>query len=141
MYGTRETLCRLLSEQYPAETPLNLVVWSPADIEALADGMEYAVSEQDIKDVLARLDAIPEEQRLRSGVSASAVMELIDQVKQEQAVPAVMVPADLLETLLMTAEQALWHREWTARDDNHPVPESVTRRLADAAKVRALLKN
>ncbi|EHE6020009.1 DUF1380 domain-containing protein [Salmonella enterica] len=139
MYGTRETLCRLLSEQYPAETPLNLVVWSPADIEALADGMEYAVSEQDIKAVLARLDAIPEEQRLRSGVSASAVMELIDQVKQ--AVPAVMVPADLLETLLMTAEQALWHREWTARDDNHPVPESVTRRLADAAKVRALLKN
>ncbi|EBH2659025.1 DUF1380 domain-containing protein [Salmonella enterica subsp. enterica serovar Uzaramo] len=139
MYGTRETLCRLLSEQYPAETPLNLVVWSPADIEALADGMEYAVSEQDIKAVLARLDAIPEEQRLRSGVSASAVMELIDQVKQ--AVPAVMVPADLLETLLMTAEQALWHREWTARDDNHPVPESVTRRLADAAKVRTLLKN
>lgn len=139
MYGTRETLCRLLSEQYPAETPLNLVVWSPADIEALADGMEYAVSEQDVKAVLARLDAIPEEQRLRSGVSASAVMELIDQVKQ--AVPAVMVPADLLETLLMTAEQALWHREWTARDDNHPVPESVTRRLADAAKVRALLKN
>ncbi|EAV0850107.1 DUF1380 domain-containing protein, partial [Salmonella enterica] len=24
---------------------------------------------------------------------------------------------------------------------NHPVPESVTRRLADTAKVRALLKN
>ncbi|HAF6280251.1 TPA: DUF1380 domain-containing protein [Salmonella enterica] len=139
MYGTCEILCRLLSEQYPAETPLNLIVWSPADIEALADGMEYAVSEEDTRAVLARLDAIPEEQRLRSGVSASAVMELIDQVKQ--AVPAVMVPADLLETLLMTAEQALWHREWTARDDNHPVPESVTRRLADAAKVRALLKN
>lgn len=139
MYGTRETLCRLLSEQYPAETPLNLVVWSPADIEALADGMEYAVSEQDIKDVLARLDAIPEEERLESGVSASAVMDLIDQVKQ--AVPAVSVPTDLLETLLMTAEQALWHREWTARDGNYPVPESVTRRLADTAKVRALLKN
>ncbi|EAR9320837.1 DUF1380 domain-containing protein, partial [Salmonella enterica] len=34
----------------------------------------------------------------------------------------------------------LWHREWTALDSNHPVPESVTRRLADAAKVRALLK-
>lgn len=72
-------------------------------------------------------------------MSASAVMDLIAQVKQ--AVPAVSVPADLLETLLMTAEQALWHREWTARDGNHPVPESVTRRLADTAKVRALLKN
>ncbi|QST30917.1 DUF1380 domain-containing protein (plasmid) [Escherichia albertii] len=139
MYGTCETLCRLLSEQYPAETPLNLIVWSPADIEALADGMEYAVSEQDTRAVLARMDAIPEEQQLESGVSVGAVMDLIEQVKQ--AVPAVMVPADLLETLLITAEQALWHREWSARDENHPVPESVTRRLADTAKVRALLKN
>ncbi|EEO6038103.1 DUF1380 domain-containing protein [Salmonella enterica] len=139
MYGTCETLCRLLSEQYPAETPLNLIVWSPADIEALADGMECTVSDQDIKAVLARLDAIPEEQRLESGVSASSVMELIEQVKRDA--PAVMVPADLLETLLTTAEQALWSREWAARDDNHPVPESVTRRLADTAKVRALLKN
>ncbi|ECI0980043.1 DUF1380 domain-containing protein [Salmonella enterica subsp. enterica serovar Newport] len=139
MYGTREIVCRLLSELYPAETPLNLIVWSPADIEALAGGMEYAVSEQDIKDVLARLDAIPEEEWLESGVSASAVMELIEQVKRDA--PAVMVPADLLETLLTTAEQALWSREWAARDDNHPVPESVTRRLADTAKVRALLKN
>lgn len=139
MYGTCETLCRLLSEQYPAETPLNLIIWSPADIEALADGMECTVSEQDIKEVLARLDAIPEEQLLESGVSASSVMELIEQVKRDA--PAVMVPADLLETLLTTAEQALWSREWAARDDNRPVPESVTRRLADTAKVRALLKN
>ena len=139
MYGTCETLCRLLREQYPAETPLNLIVWSPADIEALADGMEYAVSEQDTRAVLARMDAIPEEQQLESGVSAGAVMDLIEQVKEE--VPAVAVPADLLETLLITAEQVLWHREWSARDKNHPVPESVTRRLADAAKVRALLKN
>ncbi|EJG5925536.1 DUF1380 domain-containing protein [Salmonella enterica] len=139
MYGTCNNLCRLLSEQYPAETPLTLIVWSPADIEALADGMECTVSDQDIKEVLARLDAIPEEQRLESGVSASAMMDLIGQVKE--ATQAVMVPADLLETLLTTAEQALWRREWIARDDNHPVPESVARRLADAAKVRALLKN
>ncbi|ENY3092667.1 DUF1380 family protein [Salmonella enterica] len=139
MYGTCETLCRLLSEQYPAETPLTLIVWSPADIEGLADGMDCTVSDQDIKAVLARIDAIPEDQRLDFGVPSCGVMDLIDQVKR--ATPAVMVPADLLETLLTTAEQALWSREWTARDDNHPVPESVARRLADTAKVRALLKN
>ncbi|WP_200780710.1 DUF1380 family protein [Klebsiella oxytoca] len=139
MYGTREDLCRMLSEQYPAETPLNLIVWSPADIEALADGMDYSVSELDIRMILARLDEFPEEQRLESGVSVSAVMKLIDEVKA--AATEVRVPADLLETLLTTAEQALWGREWAARDDNHPVPESVTRRLSDIAKVRALLKN
>ena len=126
MYGTCETLCRLLSEQYPAETPLTLIVWSPADIEGLADGIECAVSDQDIKAVLARIDAIPEDQRLDYGVPSCAVMDLIDQVKQ--AIPAVMMPADLLETLLTTAEQALWSREWAARDDNHPVPDSVARR-------------
>ena len=38
MYGTREDLCRMLNEQYPAETPLNLIIWTPADIEALAAG-------------------------------------------------------------------------------------------------------
>lgn len=139
MFGTRETLCRLLREQYPAETPLNLIVWSPEDIEALTDGMDYALSKQAIREVLERIDTLSEDQRLNSGVSCEAVMELIDQVKQ--AVPAVMVPADLLETLLTTAEQALRCREWAARDNNHPVPESVNRRLADAAKVRTLLKN
>ncbi|WP_049106955.1 DUF1380 family protein, partial [Klebsiella michiganensis] len=92
-------------EQYPAETPLNLIIWSPADIEALADGMNYAVSEQDIRTILARLDEIPEEQRLESGISASTVMAITDQVKA--AATEVRVPADLLETLLITAEQAL----------------------------------
>ena len=139
MYGTREQLCRILSEQYPAETPLNLIIWSPVDIRALAEGMESVVSEQDTRAVLERMDAIPEEQRLESGVSACTVMSLIDQVKETRQ--EVTVPVELLETLLTTAEQALWRREWAARDDNHPVPESVARRLADTAKVRALLKS
>ncbi|EPD2429475.1 TPA: DUF1380 family protein, partial [Klebsiella pneumoniae] len=52
MYGTREDLCRMLNEQYPAETPLNLIIWTPADIEALADGMEYSFSEHDVRAVL-----------------------------------------------------------------------------------------
>ncbi|OIN25204.1 adenine-specific methyltransferase [Salmonella enterica subsp. enterica serovar Sarajane] len=139
MYGTCETLCRLLSEQYPAETPLNLIIWSPADIETLADGMEISLTDYEIRAVLARLEDIPEEQRTESGISAGAAMEIISNVSVENR--QVTVPAELLESLIQTAEQALWKREWAARDNNHPVPESVTRRLADAAKVRALLKN
>lgn len=110
MYGTCETLCRLLREQYPAETPLNLIVWSPADIEALADGMERAVSEQDIKAVLESMDAIPEEQQLESGVSAGSVMDLIEQVKQ--AVPAVMVPAGGCNMAGKTLRQHSLNRLW-----------------------------
>jgi Protein of unknown function (DUF1380). len=95
MYGTSVTLCRLLREQYPPETPLNLIILSPADIEAQADGMEHAVSKQETRAVLARMDAIPEEQRLESRASDSAAMNLIEQVKQ--VATGVMVPADLLD--------------------------------------------
>lgn len=139
MYGTCETLCRELAAKYPGNTPLMLVVWSPEEIQALADGMEISLTGHEIRAVLARLEDIPEEQRTESGISAGAAMEIISNVSVENR--QVTVPAELLETLLTTAEQALWKREWTARDNNHPVPESVTRRLADAAKVRALLKN
>ncbi len=38
------------------------------------------------------------------------------------------VPAELLASLIQTAEQALWKREWAARDHGLAVPECVTRR-------------
>jgi len=138
MYGTRETICQMLAEQYPAQTPLNIVVWSPSDIEALAEGMEHRVSDDEIQGVLELIDDISEEQRLESGVSAGAVMDLIAQVKESN--PTVTVPVELLESILITAEQALWRKEWEASDKWHPIPESIARRLADTSKMRALLK-
>ena len=73
MYGTCETLCRELAAQYPGDTPLMLVIWSPEEIQ--------------------------------------------------------------------TAEQALWKREWAARDNGLAVPECVTRRQAMVNQARSLLKN
>lgn len=60
--------------------------------------------------------------------------------ESEQPDRLIPVPADLLETVLLTAAQAMWRREWTALDAGEPVPESVVRRLSVIAKVRALLK-
>ncbi|ELS1351799.1 DUF1380 family protein, partial [Salmonella enterica] len=54
MYGTCETLCRELAVQYPGNTPLMLVVWSPEEIQALADGMDIALTDHEIRTVLAR---------------------------------------------------------------------------------------
>lgn len=139
MYGTREMLCRVLNTQYPADTPLMLVVWSPADIEALAEGMEYSLTDPEIRTVLAYMDEIPEEKQTESGITAGVAMEIISQVKA--VVQNVPVPAELLESLIVIAEQALWKREWVARDNNTAVPEFVTRRLAMVSEARALLKN
>ncbi|EPX1660577.1 DUF1380 family protein, partial [Escherichia coli] len=47
----------------------------------------------------------------------------------------------LLASLIQTAEQALWKREWAARDHGLAVPECVTRRQAVVNQVRILLKN
>ncbi|HGW6394525.1 TPA: DUF1380 family protein, partial [Escherichia coli] len=72
-----ETLCRELAAQYTENTPLMLVVWSPEEIQALADGMEISLTGHEIRTVLARLEDIPEEQRIESGISSAAVMEII----------------------------------------------------------------
>ncbi len=108
MYGTCETLCRELAAKYPGDTPLMLVIWSPEEIQALADGMDISLSDHEIRTVLARLEDIP---------------------------------AELLASLIQTAEQALWKREWAARDNGLAVPECVTRRQAVVNQARALLKN
>ena len=47
------------------------------------------------------------------------------------------VPAELLASLIQTAEQALWKREWAARDNGLAVPECVTRRQAVVNQARS----
>ena len=54
MYGTCETLCRALAAKYPGDTPLMLVIWSPEEIQALADGMDISLSDHEIRTVPAR---------------------------------------------------------------------------------------
>lgn len=134
MYGTCETLCRELAAKYPGDTPLMLVIWSPEEIQALADGMDISLSDHEIRTVLAR----PEDQRTESGISSGAAMEIINNVRENRQVT---VPAELLASLIQTAEQALWKREWAARDHGLAVPECVTRRQAVVNQVRILLKN
>ncbi|EFS2881298.1 TPA: DUF1380 family protein [Escherichia coli] len=138
MYGTCEMLCRELAAKYPGDTPLMLVVWSPEEIQALADGMEISLTDHEIRTVLARLEDIPEDQRTESGISSAAVMEIISNVSENRQVT---VPAELLASLIQTAEQALWKREWAARDYGLAVPECVTRRQAVVNQARILLKN
>ncbi len=133
MYGTCETLCRELAAKYPGDTPLMLVIWSPEEIQALA-----ALTDHEIRTVLARMEDIPEDQRTESGISSAAVMEIISNVSENRQVT---VPAELLASLIQTAEQALWKREWAARDNGLVVPECVTRRQAVVNQARALLKN
>lgn len=51
MYGTCETLCRELAVKYPGDMPLMLVIWSPEEIQALADGMDISLSDHEIRTV------------------------------------------------------------------------------------------
>ncbi|OWB92833.1 hypothetical protein A8M79_25450, partial [Escherichia coli] len=108
------------------------------EIQALSDGMDIALTDHEIRTVLARLEDIPEDQRIESGISSAAVMEIIRNVSENRLVT---VPAELLASLIQTAEQALWKREWAAWDHGLAVPECVTRRQAVVNQVRILLKN
>ncbi|MCV1086308.1 DUF1380 domain-containing protein, partial [Escherichia coli] len=119
--------CRKLAAKYSGDTPLMLVIWSPEEIQALSDGMDIALTDHEIRTVLARLEDIPEDQRTESGISSGVAMEIINNVSENRQVT---VPAELLASLIQTAEQALWKREWAAWDHGLAVPECVTRRQA-----------
>ncbi len=99
--------------------------------------MDISLSDPEIRTVLARLEDIPEDQRIESGISSAAAMEIISNVSENRQVT---VPAELLASLIQTAEQALWKREWAARDYGLAVPECVTRRQAVVNQARILLK-
>ncbi|STI62379.1 Protein of uncharacterised function (DUF1380) [Escherichia coli] len=57
----------------------------PGEIQALADGMDISLSDPEIRTVLARLEDIPEDQRIESGISSAAAMEIIS--KRERKPP------------------------------------------------------
>lgn len=73
MYGTCETLCRELAAKYPGDTPLMLVIWSPEEIQALADGMDISLSDHEIRTVW-RARRTSEDQRTESGISSGVAM-------------------------------------------------------------------
>lgn len=83
MYGTCETLCRELAAKYPGNTPLMLLIWSPEEIQALADGMEISLTDHEIRTVW-RTEDIPEDQRMESGISSAAAMEIISNVSENR---------------------------------------------------------
>ncbi|ENA03336.1 hypothetical protein ECP03052607_3129 [Escherichia coli P0305260.7] len=93
-----------------------LVIWSPEEIQALADGMDISLSDHEIRTVLARLEDIPEDQRTESGISSGVVMEIISNVSENRQVT---VPAELLASLIQTAEQALWKRVRCTGNSGH----------------------
>ncbi|SRT52684.1 Protein of uncharacterised function (DUF1380) [Shigella sonnei] len=131
MYGTCETLCRELAAQYPGDTPLMLVIWSPEEIQALADGMDISLSDHEIRTVLARLEDIPEDQRTESGISSGVAMEIINNVRENRQVT---VPAELLASLMSrrrtAAAPGLCHSE---TDRNRSGTCSVRQSVAVAA--------
>ncbi len=126
MYGTCETLCRELAAKYPGDAPLMLVIWSPEEIQALADGMEISLTDHEIRTVLARMEDIPEDQRTESGISSAAVMEIISNVSENRQVT---VPAELLASLIQTAEQAHSHHATIAATASNPTTHHARWRL------------
>lgn len=97
MYGTCETLCRELAVKYPGDMPLMLVIWSPEEIQALADGMDISLSDHEIRTVLARLEDIPEDQRTESGISSGVAMEIINNVSENRQVNRLIYERAMLD--------------------------------------------
>ena len=92
-------------------TPLMLVIWSPEEIHSGPRLTEWIFPCPILKSGPSwrAWRNIPEDQRIESGISSAAAMEIISNVSENRQVT---VPAELLASLIQTAEQVLWKREW-----------------------------
>lgn len=138
MYGTPETLGHALLAQFSHDEPLAILVWTVADICALAEGWEQSVTTQEAQAVLEKIGTINPEEHLLEGVSVDTVLTLLETVQADAR--EICVSADLLDRLVRATETSLWSLEWKAKDENRPLPPHILRRQDDVARLRELLK-
>nr|AMQ12332.1 hypothetical protein [Shigella dysenteriae 1] len=93
--------------------------------------MDISLSDHEIRTVLARLEDIPEDQRTESVFLPVRRWRSSINVRENRQVT---VPAELLASLIQTAEQALWKREWP------PVITASPSRNASPADRRWLIR-
>ncbi|MGS1955946.1 DUF1380 family protein (plasmid) [Escherichia coli] len=102
--------CRELAAQYPGDAPLCWSVWSPEEIQALLTERRFP-SDHEIRTVLRAWRTSRKTSELSPVFLSAAAMEIISNVNETAQAT---VPAELLASLIQTAEQALWKREWAA---------------------------
>ncbi|MBN3263006.1 DUF1380 family protein [Pectobacterium brasiliense] len=135
MYGTRKQLTHELKKRFAADEPLALLVWTAESVSAL--GESHGISETESNRILAAIGEIPMSDYQTKGVSLDTVYALLDSVRAKKR--PIGVPADLLTSLLTSAEQWVEMEKHIAQDDNEPLTDVVTLALADVDRVRQLL--
>ncbi|MEQ9883278.1 DUF1380 family protein [Pectobacterium brasiliense] len=135
MYGTRKQLTRELKQMFAADEPLALLVWTEESVEMI--GASHGIRDTEAARVLVALGEIPMRDYQTKGVSPDTLYSLLNSVRAKGR--PIGVPADLLTSLLTSAEQWLEMEKNIAQDDQAPLTDVVAQALADVDRVRQLL--
>lgn len=136
MYGTRKQLTRKLKEMFVAEEMLALHVWTVESVKSL--GESHGITETEAETMLSVIGNIAMYEYQRSGISKDSFNNLLTSIRKEMKL--VKVPADLLESVLTSAENCLDIEVNISRDDNEPLQDNVIRAIEDVKRVRKLLE-
>ncbi|AZS59297.1 MULTISPECIES: DUF1380 family protein [Pectobacterium] len=135
MYGTRKQLTRELKQMFSADEPLALLVWTEESVKMI--GASHGIRGEEAARVLVAIGEIPMREYHDKGVSPDTLYSLLNSIRTEKR--PIAVPANLLESVLTSAEQWLAMEKDIAQDDQAPLTDVVTQALADANRVRQLL--
>lgn len=135
MYGTRKQLTGELKQMFAADEPLALLVWTEESVKML--GASRGICDAEAARILVAIGEIAMSDYQTNGVSLDTVRRLLNSIRTEKR--PIAVPANLLESLLTSAEQWLEMEKHIAQDEQAPLTDVVTQALADVNRVRQLL--
>ncbi|MEQ9971386.1 DUF1380 family protein [Pectobacterium carotovorum] len=135
MYGTRKQLTRELKQMFAADEPLALLVWTEESVKMI--GTSHGVSDAEAARLLVAIGEIPMRDYQNKGVSPDTLYSLLNSVREQRQ--PIAVPANLLVSLLTSAEQWVEMEKNIAQDDAEPLTDVVAQALADVDRVRQLL--
>lgn len=136
MYGTRKQLTRKLKKMFVAEEMLALHFWTVESVKSL--GESHGITETEAETMLTVIGNIAMYEYQRTGIPEDTFNNFLTSIRKEKKL--VNVPADLLESVLASAEDGLDIEKNISRDDNEPLQDNVIRAIENVKRVRRLLE-
>lgn len=131
MYGTRKQLTHEMKKMFAKDEPLALMIWTIEGVKYL--GNSHGITETEAERVLVGIG----EKQMDDKILFETVLDVMRTVRSKQR--PIGVPADLLTSLLSSAEQWINMENNIAQDDEIPLSDVVAQALADINHVRQLL--
>ncbi|MEJ5174625.1 DUF1380 family protein [Erwinia sp. MYb416] len=134
MYGTRKEINDKLKRAFTNDEPLAVLVWSR---ETVTDVFDEELTDAEVGHLMSRIGAVAFYGHAADGVSRHTLSEWLSLHRAETR--TIMVDAELLKKITLTARNALLSAEGAAWDAGKDCTPAIREGLDDVARVLTML--